>query len=87
MNTILYRIPDKYFPGVIIKKPFHAKVNYDLKDGECKIFDVALSPLCLTHIDNTRGMVKEMKEDIEQAERKKGEVHPTIMQSLSPFIK
>lgn len=71
MNTILYQIPNKYFPGVTVKKPFHAKVNYDFDGKEAKIFDVAFSELCLEHIDNTRGMIETLKHDIERAERNK----------------
>lgn len=89
MNTILYRIPNKYFPGVFVKKPFHAKVNYEVKAGVVIIFDVCLSPLCLTHIDNTRGMVEEMKEVLMNAERKHamiGNINPTIASAIAPHI-
>lgn len=85
MKTTLYQIPNKYFPGVIVKKPFHAKVNYDYDGKEAKIFDVALSPLCLKHIDNTCGMIEDLKQKIELAERNK-HVDPVMMQALSPFL-
>lgn len=81
MNTILYRIPNKYFPGVFVKKPFHAKVNYEVKGGAVIISDVCLSPLCLTHIDNTRGMVEEMKEVLTKAERK-----CLILEKIDPIM-
>jgi hypothetical protein len=84
--TILYRIPNKYFPAVTVKKPFHAKVQYDIVKGEAKIFDVCLSPLCLTHIDNTRGLIEQIKEDLETAARNT-HVNPVMMQAMVPFIK
>jgi hypothetical protein len=89
MNTTLYRIPNKYFPGVFVKKPFHAKVNYEVKAGVVIIFDVCLSPLCLTHIDNTKGMIEEMKEILTKAERKQAtlaSIHPTIANAIAPHI-
>lgn len=89
MNTILYRIPNKYFPGVFVKKPFHAKVNYEVRGGVVMISDVCLSPLCLTHIDNTRGMVEEMKEVLTKAESKSvmlAGVNPTIASAIAPHI-
>lgn len=89
MTTILYRIPNKYFPGVYVKKPFHVKVNYEVKGGIVIISDVCMSPLCLTHIDNTRGMIEEMKEVITRAEHKSAmlaNIHPTIAQAIAPHI-
>lgn len=89
MKTILYRIPNKYFPGVIVKKPFHAKVNYKVDNGKVMIYDVAISPLCLEHIENTRGLRKEMQKDIEKVETKavsNSKVNPTIMNAIAPFI-
>ena len=89
MKTILYRIPNKYFPCVIVKKPFHAKVNYKVDNGKVMIYDVALSPLCLVHIENTAGLIKELQRDIEKAETKavtNSHVHPTIMSALAPHI-
>lgn len=89
MTPILYRIPNKYFPGVFVKKPFHAKVNYEVKAGVVIIFDVCMSPLCLTHIDNTRGMIEEMKEILTKAERKNAMlagINPTIASAIAPFI-
>lgn len=89
MKTTLYRIPDRYFPYVIVKKPFHAKVNYETKDGVVKIYDITLSPLCLTHIDNTAGMVREMNRAIAEAERKAASlknVNPTIASAIAPHI-
>jgi hypothetical protein len=83
MNTILYQIPNKYFPGVIVKKPFHAKVQYDFDGKEAKIFDVAVSPLCLKYIDNTRSMIETLKHDIEKAERNKA----VNRQTLIPVLK
>jgi hypothetical protein len=89
MKTTLYRIPDKYFPGVFVKKPFHAKVNYEMKDGVVKIFDICLSPLCLTHIDNTAAMVTELNKAIGDHERKQatlGNINPTLAAALAPHI-
>jgi hypothetical protein len=89
MKTILYRIPDSYFPGVFVKKPFHAKVNYEVKDGVVKIYDICLSPLCLTHITNTADMVTEMNKVIGDAERKQmliGNLNTTIAAALAPHI-
>lgn len=89
MNTILYRIPNKFFPSVFVKKPFHAKVNYEVKAGVVFIFDVCLSPLCLMHIDNTRGMIEEMKEVLMNAERKHamiGNINPIIASAIAPHI-
>lgn len=89
MKTILYRIPDKYFPYVNVKKPFHAKVNYEMKDGVVKIYDITLSPLCLTHIDNTAGMVREMNKSIAEAERKAAmvtNINPTIAGAIAPHL-
>lgn len=88
MNTILYRIPDKYFPGVIVKSPFHAKVNYEAKSGVVEIYDVALSALCLKHIRDTDRLIKEMREDISLAEARRANQHvdKTIMGALAPHI-
>lgn len=88
MITNLYRIPDKYFPGVFVKKPFHAKVNYEVKDGIVKIFDVCLSPLCLTHIHDTGKMVEEMKEAIADAEKKwqANNINPIMAQAIAPHV-
>lgn len=89
MKTILYRIPNAYFPGVFVKKPFHAKVNYEMKDGVVKIFDICLSPLCLTHIDNTAAMVTEMNKVIGDHERKQATlvcINLTIAVALAPHI-
>lgn len=89
MKTILYRIPDSYFPGVFVKKPFHAKVNYEIKGSVVKIYDICLSPLCLTHIQNTAGMVTEMNRAIGEAERKAAlvaNVNTTIAAALAPHI-
>lgn len=86
MKTILYRIPDIYFPGVFVKKPFHAKVNYEIKEGVVKIYDVCVSPLCLTHIANTADMVVEMNKAIGDAERRMANVHPIISSALAPHI-
>lgn len=90
MNTILYRIPDKYFPAVYVKKPFHAKVNYDVKNGIVGIFDVAFSALCLRHITDIDKLVEQMRKDIEEVEKKKssnGHVDPTILGSIAHFIR
>lgn len=85
METILYRIPNDYFPGVFVKKPFHAKVNYKVTNGKVEISDVAISPLCMEHIDNMRGLRMQMQKDIEAAENKKaGGIHPTKQQALIP---
>jgi hypothetical protein len=89
MKTILYRIPNSYFPGVFVKKPFHAKVNYEVKDGVVKIYDICLSLLCLTHIDNTAGLVTEMNKAIGEAERKAGltaNVNTTVAAAIAPHI-
>lgn len=89
MITNLYRIPDKYFPGVFVKKPFHAKVNYEVKGGVVKVFDVCLSPLCLKHIHDTGKMVTEMEEVIADADRKRKMVtgiNPIIAEALAPHI-
>ena len=89
MKTILYRIPDRYFPYVIVKKSFHAKVNYEMKGGVVKIYDITLSPLCLTHIDNTAGMVTAMNKAIAEAERKAAmvtNINPTIASAIAPHI-
>lgn len=89
MKTILYRIPNAYFPGVFVKKPFHAKVNYEVKEGVVKIYDICVSPLCLTHIHNTSDMVVEMNKAIGEAERKeamlKG-IHPIMAKAIAPYI-
>lgn len=89
MKTTFYCIPNKYFPYVIVKKPFHAKVNYEMKDGVVKIYDITLSPLCLTHIDNTAGMVREMNRAIAEAERKAAmakNINPTMAAAIAPHI-
>ena len=89
MTTIIYRIQDKYFPGVFVKKPFHAKVNYDVKNGIVGIFDVAFSALCLKHITDTDKLIEEMRISIEAAETKRvtnKNIHPTIMQAIAPHI-
>lgn len=83
MKTILYQIPNKYFPGVIVKLPFHAKVNYDFDGNEAKIFDVAFSEQCLEHIDNTRGMIETLKHVIEKWERSKA-VNRELIETLTP---
>jgi hypothetical protein len=87
MTTILYRIPNKYFPAVFVKKPFHAKVNYDVKNGVVGIFDVAFSALCLKHITETDKLIEEMRDKIEAAETKRvanNNVHPVIMNAIAP---
>jgi hypothetical protein len=89
MNTILYRIPNKYFPGVFVKKPFHAKVNYEVKDTVVKVYDICLSPLCLTHIRDTDKMITEMNDAITEAERKRkavGSINQTIAGALVPHM-
>lgn len=85
MNTILYPIPNKYFPSVKVKQPFHAKVNYQVVGNLVKIEDVCLSPKCLQYITNTAGMVVEMKEILQKAENN-SHVNPIIMGAIAPFI-
>lgn len=85
-NTILYQIPDTFFPGYRVTVPFHAKVNYTYADGNVIINDAAFSDLCLEYI-KPKGLAARMKKDIAEAERKKASrVHPTIMEALEPFI-
>jgi hypothetical protein len=87
MNTILYPIPNKYFPSVKVKQPFHAKVNYQVIGKLVKIEDVCLSPMCLQYITNTAGMVKEMKETLQKAEAKcNSHVNPIMMGAIAPYI-
>lgn len=88
MITTLYRIPDRYFPGVFVKKPFHAKVNYEVKNGQVKIYDVCLSPLCLMHIRDTDKMIIEMDRAIADADKKRlgNMVNETIMNAIAPHI-
>lgn len=87
MKTILYRIPDKCFPGVKILSPFHAKVNYDIKDGQLQIYDVALSPKCLEYVD-ARSLRNQLQKDLEKAEVKRIEnLHPVMAEALAPFTK
>jgi hypothetical protein len=85
MTTILYRIPDRFFPAVKVKEPFHAKVNYSVKNGKVKIEDVAISPLCMEYIDNLKGLREQMQEDIEAAEAKKGGIAPVMEQTIKAF--
>lgn len=89
MTTILYRIPNKYFPAVFVKKPFHAKVNYDVKNGLVCIFDIAFSALCLKHITDTDKLVDEMREKIETIENSKDNAHvnQTVLNSIRHFIR
>ena len=86
-NTIIYQIPDSFFPGYRVVQPFHAKVNYTYKDGNVIINDAAFSDLCLEYI-RPKGLSERMKKDIAEAERKKAinPVHPIISSALQPFI-
>jgi hypothetical protein len=84
MTTILYRIPDRFFPAVNVKEPFHAKVNYSVKNGKVKIEDVAISPLCMEYIDNLKGLREQMQEDIQAAEARKG-IAPVFEQTIKAF--
>jgi len=88
MKTILYRIPDQYFPSVRVTKPFYAKVNYNLTGGKVEISDAAFSANCLRHITDTGKLVEQMQDDIEAAEIKKSEsnIHPIMEQALFPAI-
>lgn len=89
-ETLLYPIPNKYFPSVKVKKSFHAKVTYRVVGDTVIIDDVCFSPMCLIYIDNTRGLVEEMKVNIQKAENvaiRNNHVPNTIMASLAPFIK
>jgi hypothetical protein len=83
MKTILYRIPDIYFPGVFVKKPFHAKVNYKIEKGKVVINDVTISPLCMEHIHSVDVLRKQMQADIEAVEAKR---ELKTLQALTPFI-
>lgn len=87
MTTILYAIPESFFPGYRIFKPFYAKINYTYKDGNVIINDIALSDLCLEYI-KPKGLPERMKRDIAEAERKKeaSNLHPIMYDALSPFI-
>lgn len=89
MKTILYRIPNKFFPGVFVKKPFHAKVNYDVKNGKVEIYDVAISALCMDHIQDTAVLRKEMQErlqSIEAAPIDNSHVNQVIANAIAPHI-
>lgn len=87
MTTILYSIPESFFPGYRVIKPFYAKVNYTYKDDNVIINDVALSDLCLEYI-RPKGLADRMKKDIAEAEKRKADsnLHPIIFDALSPFI-
>lgn len=87
MNTLLYPIPARYFPGVKIRTQFHAKVNYKVTAGKVFIEDVCFSANCLQHIANTAGLMNEMKDVLQKVEDKSGNsVHPTIMSAIAPHI-
>jgi len=87
MTTILYAIPDCFFPGYRVIAPFHAKVNYTYKDGNVIINDVTLSDLCLEYI-KPKGLSERIKHDIAEAERKKAinPLHPIMQEALAPYI-
>lgn len=86
-EPILYPIPHKYFPGVKIIQPFHAKVNYKVLAGKVFIEDVCMSPKCLTYIDNTKGLVEDMRLHIQAAEDKLAVLHPVFQSAIAPHIK
>ncbi len=89
MKTILYRIPNDFFPGVFVKQPFHAKVNYAVKDGKVQIYDVAVSPLCLEHLHNPAGLRKKIQEKVESVETKAvsiANINPIIANAIAPHI-
>ena len=87
MNTILYPIPTKYFPGVKVIRKFHAKVNYKVTAGKVIIEDIALSAKCMQYMRDQHLFVKELKEVLQKVEDKCGNnVHPTIMAAIAPHI-
>jgi hypothetical protein len=87
MNTILYPIPSRYFPGVKVITPFHAKVNYKVIAGKVFIEDIALSAKCMEHMRNQDLFVREAKEVLQKVEDKcNNNVHPTIMSAIAPHI-
>lgn len=86
MKTILYRIPDKYFPGCRVTKPFHAQVQYEYKGGVLAIYDVAFSESCLQYISNMSGLIKQIRERIIEDESRNCHVNSTIMQAIAPHI-
>lgn len=86
-NTVLYEIPDTFFPGYRVTNPFHAKVKYEYNNGKVKIIDVHLSATCLQVI-NVRGLVTRMERDIADAEKRRaGSLHPVMQQAIAPFIR
>lgn len=68
MKSILYSIPDKYFPGVKVTVPFRAKVFYDLEAGKVVLHDIQMSFKCLMFIRNTTALQMEIEQDIKFAE-------------------
>lgn len=88
MNTLLYPIPEKYFPAIRLKRKFHSKVNYKVTGGIVIIEDVCFSPNCLLYIANIAGLVSEMKDVLQKMESKVGDnAHPIMMEAIAPFVK
>lgn len=85
MRATLFPIPDKYFPGYKVTATFHAKVKYELKGTEIDIKEVIMSLNCLRCISNTAALTRDIEAFLK--EKHAPNVHPAIMQSLSPFIK
>lgn len=87
MTTILYPIPESFFPGYRVTHSFQAKVKYTFKDDNVIIHSIELADTCLEYI-KPKGLAARMKKDIAEAERKKtnGQLHPIFQQALTPFI-
>lgn len=85
MRSILFPIPNKYFPGYKVTATFHAKVKYELKGTEVDIKEVIMSLNCLRCISNTAGLSMDIEKYLK--DKHTAGVHPTIMQYISPFIK
>lgn len=87
MNTILYSIPDNFFPGYRVTTHFQAKVKYTYVDGNVIIHEITIAEACLEYIE-PKGLPARMKKDIAEAEKKKanGQIHPIFQKVLADFV-
>ena len=86
MLTAFYPIPDKYFTGYKVIRPFHAKVKYRVISGKVMISEIAVSPLCTEYIDGIRSLRNDIQLWLERKETEKVDnLNPIIAQALSSF--
>ena len=86
MNTILFEIPDKYFPGFRVRVPFRVKVRYEVVAGKVHIMELCFSPDCLRCISNVQKLSDEIQRELAAVEKKSDNAHPTVMNALKAFI-